>query len=48
LVRTGKLGANALAQIRAQVIAQDRRGYHVSKDVYAHTPPVQRLQPASR
>jgi hypothetical protein len=48
LVRTGKLGANALAQIRGQVIAQDRRGYRLSKDVYAHTPPVQRLQPASR
>ncbi len=48
LVRTGKLGVNALAQVRAQVIAQDRRGYRVSKDVYAHTPPVQRLQLAGR
>jgi hypothetical protein len=48
LVQTGKLGADALAHIRAQVIAQDRRGYSVSTDVYAHTPPVQRLQPAAR
>jgi len=46
LVRMGKLGAQALAQIRAKVIAQDRRGYRVSKDVYALTPPVRRLNRA--
>jgi hypothetical protein len=43
LVRKRKLGAAGMARIRAQVIAQDRRGYTISKNVYAHTPPVQRL-----
>ena len=43
LVKVGRISATAMAKIRAQVIAQDRRGYRVSKDVYAHTPPVQRL-----
>ena len=45
LVKRAKLGAAALAKIRAQVIAQDRRGYQVSKKVYGRTPPVQRLTP---
>jgi len=43
LVSKSKLTAPALAKIRAQVIAQDRRGYRVAKNVYAHTPPVERL-----
>jgi hypothetical protein len=46
LVKRNKLGAAALATIRAQVIDQDRRGYQVSKKVYGRTPPVQRLKPA--
>jgi len=45
LVSKSKLNATALAKIRAQVIAQDRRGYRVAKTVYAHTSPVQRLAP---
>lgn len=48
LVRTSILSAHALAQIRAKVIAQDRRGYRVSKTVYARTPPVQRLKAAHK
>jgi hypothetical protein len=43
LQKTGRLNAHQMAKIRAQVIAQDRRGYRVSPDVYAKTPPVQRL-----
>ncbi|HEY3089870.1 MAG TPA: hypothetical protein VGJ59_17605 [Jatrophihabitantaceae bacterium] len=48
LVKIGKLGGAALAKIRAQVIAQDRRGYRVSKKVYGLTPQVQRLTPVHR
>jgi hypothetical protein len=48
LVKKGRLGPAAMARIRAQVIAQDRRGYRVSKNVYARTPAVQRLAPCSR
>ena len=48
LVKVNKLGPAAMARIRAQVLAQDRRGYRVSKNVYAHTPPVQRLRPHDR
>jgi hypothetical protein len=48
LVKTGKLGKQAMAKIRAQVIAQDRRGYRVSKKVYGLTPQVQPLMPVHR
>jgi hypothetical protein len=42
LVKIGKLSATAFAKIRSQVIAQDRRGYRVSK-VYARTAPLRPL-----
>jgi hypothetical protein len=44
-VSKSKLNATALTKIRAQVIAQDRRGYRVAKSVYADTSPVQRSAP---
>jgi hypothetical protein len=38
LTSRSKLSDAALARINKQVLAQDRRGYRVSKDVYRHTP----------
>ena len=43
LASTSTLNPAALAKIRDAVIAQDRRGYRVAKNVYAHTSPVGRL-----
>jgi hypothetical protein len=40
LTRAQKLCKGAFAKIREQVVKQDRRGYHVAKDVYGDTPPV--------
>ncbi len=37
------LSPTAFAAIRKQVIAQDKRGYHVSKDVYRFTAPLEPL-----
>jgi hypothetical protein len=38
LTQSRTLNAKELAVIRRQVLAQDRRGYRVSPDVYGHTP----------
>jgi hypothetical protein len=43
LEEVSRLDADELRAIRNQVIKQDRRGRHVSKDVYAQTAPLQRL-----
>jgi hypothetical protein len=33
-----RLHGRALMKVNAVALAQDRRGYHVSPDVYGHTP----------
>jgi hypothetical protein len=38
LTSTSKLCPEAFADVRAQALAQDRRGYKVAKDVYGDTP----------
>ncbi|MDT4936211.1 MAG: hypothetical protein QOK11_4103 [Pseudonocardiales bacterium] len=43
LEKVTQLSADELTTIRDEVIRQDRRGRHVSKDVYAQTAPLQRL-----
>lgn len=41
LVDLVQLTPEALAKVRQEVLAQDRRGYEISKDVYGHTTPAE-------
>jgi hypothetical protein len=41
LVEYVQLGPEALAQIRAEVLKQEKRGYEISKEVYAQTLPME-------
>jgi hypothetical protein len=43
LTHRSTLSAKAFTSVRNQVLAQDRRGYHVSPKVYGRTPPIQRI-----
>lgn len=43
LVKVVKLSPAQMAKVRQQALAQDKRGYRVSKDVYRHTTPAKRL-----
>lgn len=43
LVKRVPLDAKALAQIRAEALALEKRAYEISQDVYAHTPPAEHL-----
>jgi hypothetical protein len=36
-----QLSPEALAEIRAEVLALEERAYDISRDVYAHTPPAE-------
>ena len=41
LVAVGRLSAAALAEARAEALRQEKRGYRISKDVYARTSPAE-------
>jgi hypothetical protein len=41
LVEVGQLSPEALAQVRAEVLEQEERGYKISKEVYDQTPPLE-------
>jgi hypothetical protein len=47
LVKVRHLGSGAMATVRAQALTLDARAYRTKPDVYGHTPPAERMDPAA-
>jgi hypothetical protein len=47
LVKVRHLGSGAMSTVRAQALTLDARAYRTRTDVYGHTPPAERMDPAA-
>jgi hypothetical protein len=47
LVKVRHLGSGAMATVRAQALTLDARAYRTRPDLYRHTPPAERMDPAA-